>query len=151
MVQFIHRANQIQSQRIEMNVANQLQKIDILLAQDRFIAVLKQMTDPAVPPIEAAGISAQNPPHKLGDGGVSGSKQKMKMIGQQRPCKTGCLGIQQGLRNSLKKIIPVGVRPKYLPLFDPPANDMVQSTRRIYACFSRHERRLTRNGCTFNA
>jgi hypothetical protein len=97
------------------------------------------MTDSAIPPIEAAGISAQNPPHKLGDGGVSGSKQKVQMIGQQRPCIAGCLGIQQGLCNSLKKIIPVEVRPKYLPLLDSAANDMVQSARRIYACFSRHE------------
>jgi len=109
------------------------------------------MTDPAILPIEAAGISAQNPPHKLGDGGISGSKQKMKMIGQQRPCITGCLGIQQGLCNSLKKIIPVGVRPKYLPLLDPPANDMVQSAGRIYACFSRYERRLPHDRHILNA
>jgi hypothetical protein len=134
-----------------MDVANQLQKIGILLAQDRFIAVLEEVACPVISSIEAAGISAQNPPHKLGDGGITGSKQKMKMIGQQRPCVTGCLGIQQGLCNSLEKIIPIGVRPKYLPSLDPAANNMVQGARRIYACFSRHMRRLPHDSRTFNA
>jgi hypothetical protein len=57
-IQLLKVANNSSSQRIEMNVAHQFLEVDVLLAENRFIPVLKQMSASVVAPVEAAGITA---------------------------------------------------------------------------------------------
>jgi hypothetical protein len=125
-----------------MNVAHQLQKIRILLAQNRFVAVLKQVACAAVPSIKTPRISAQKPAHNAGNGGISGPQQKMKMIGHQRPRVTRGLRLHQNFLDPFEKIAPVGVRPKDLPALNPPANYMVQCTWSVNAGFPRHKKTI---------
>jgi hypothetical protein len=52
-------------QWIEMNVTNQLPKVNILIADDRMIAVLKQMPMPKMPKVVSYGIAGQETPHEF--------------------------------------------------------------------------------------
>ena len=63
-----------------MNISDQLQKIWIFLAKDRFLAVLKQVTITVVSFIKVDGMSGQQATHYSGNGHISCSKKKMKMV-----------------------------------------------------------------------
>ncbi len=57
---------------IEMNIAHQLQQIGVAVAQDRFVAPLKQVADLAVAPIVALGVAGLCPLHDPGEGNFFG-------------------------------------------------------------------------------
>jgi len=63
-----------------------------LLAQDGLVAVMKNLADAPMPPIESSGISAQQPLHDGLDRGASGPQQQMEVVGDQRPGVTNALG-----------------------------------------------------------
>jgi hypothetical protein len=54
--------------RIQMDIAGQLQKVRIVFADDRFIPILKQMVRALVPSIEVDHIAREKPSHALGKG-----------------------------------------------------------------------------------
>ena len=47
-----------------MDVTNQFPEIDVFLADDGFVAVLKKLPVPPVPPIEIDHIPCQKPSHQ---------------------------------------------------------------------------------------
>ena len=57
--------------RVKMNVTHQLQQVDILLAQNGLVAVLKEVVPPE---------RDQKPSHDRGDGNGASSEQKVKML-----------------------------------------------------------------------
>lgn len=58
-VQFVDRVHHSCPQRIQMDVADQLQKVGVLLAGYRFVAVLKQVPRTFVPQVEDNGVTGQ--------------------------------------------------------------------------------------------
>jgi hypothetical protein len=54
------------SQRIEMNVTDQLPKIHILIADDGMITVLKQMPMSKMAKVISHGVTGEKPPHEFG-------------------------------------------------------------------------------------
>jgi hypothetical protein len=50
----------------------------------------------------------------------------MSMIGNQRPSKTGYPSHWQKPLQARKKILPVGIVPKYLSALDPPDHDVMK-------------------------
>ncbi len=66
---FVHKSkafHQTGPHRIEMDIANQLLKVSIFIANDRFIAILKKMTVPVMAQVEVDGICGQKEPHIFG-------------------------------------------------------------------------------------
>ena len=58
-----------------MNIAHQLQKVFIPLADDRLVAPLKEMADFAVREVKILGVGLLKPLHEFGQGG-SGTLKK---------------------------------------------------------------------------
>ena len=79
-----------------------------------------------MPVIEIDGITSKETPHQGGDGCIAGSKKKMGMIGNQRPSKTGYPSHWQKPLQARKKILPVGIVPKYLSALNPPDHDVMK-------------------------
>jgi hypothetical protein len=75
-----------------MNGANQLEKIGLLLAKDRFIPILKEMTIAVVFSVKVYGISRSQTAHDGGNRNGSGSQQKMNMVCKKSPCIAHGLG-----------------------------------------------------------
>jgi hypothetical protein len=71
---------QLCAQRVQVDVAHQLQQVRVFLAQNGLVPVLKQVPASPVPQVEADGIARQKPPHDIGNGNNPGAQQKMKMI-----------------------------------------------------------------------
>ena len=53
-------------QGIEMNIANQFQEVGLFFTKDRLVAVLEEVSYPAVPPIEIDRVSCHELAHEGG-------------------------------------------------------------------------------------
>lgn len=60
------------------------------------------------------------------------------MVGDQGPGKTAGVGVGQHLAQPCGKIKLINVVPEYFPALDSSYDNMVQRTRRVYACLARH-------------
>jgi hypothetical protein len=121
-----------------MDVANKLTEVGILLTKNGFVAVLKQMPASAVAMVEIYGISGQQAPHDGRNGGQAGFEQQMNMVRHQGPGKAWRVRFIKDISKSLDKLISVAVIAKDLTLLDTPKDDVVNRSRRIYACFAWH-------------
>jgi hypothetical protein len=79
-----------------------------------------------MPVIEIDGVAGKQPSHQGGNRYIAGAKKKMGMIGNQRPRKTGYPSHWQKPLQARKKILPVGIVPKYLSALDPPDHDVMK-------------------------
>jgi len=128
--------NELCTQGIQVNVANQFKKIGIFLAKDRRVAVLKKFSVPAMSPVEIGCMTRQQPSHYSGHGGITGFQKKMNVIGDQCPGLARCAGFRQNRSEPIQEIFPVLVVAEYLPSFDSPKNKVMQRTPRIYPGFA---------------
>ena len=128
-----------------MNIPDEFQKIGILLAQDRLLAVLKQVPVSSVSAIELAGVPGQNPSHDRGERRLAGPKKEMKVVGQERPRIAGRLGLPKNRPEPPKECLVV--RPGEedpAPLYSP-GDDVVNGPWSVDPCLSRHARQYIKN------
>jgi len=111
-----------------MNVSNQFSQIAIFLAENGFVTILKKLSAAFMPVIEIDGIAGQKPPHQRGNGNNAGAKQEMGMIGHLRPGKTGGLCSGQKPTQATQKVFPINIVSKYLPSFNAPNHNVVQTS-----------------------
>ena len=78
-----------------MDVADQPQQVGIGIAEDRMIAVLKQMSGSLMAAIERDGVTGEQTAHDRCQAASAGTQQQMKVIGHQRPGQTGGAGFEQ--------------------------------------------------------
>jgi len=67
MPQLIEICHNPRPQRVQVKVTNQFQQVRLFLAQNGLVAVLKELPVAAVAPVEAHGITGQQPSHEKGD------------------------------------------------------------------------------------
>ena len=96
------------------------------------------MSLPAVAKVVGYSITGQKPEHYLRDRNTTGFKQKVKMVGDQCPCKTFGFGFFNNVAQAFNKISAVGVALKDWSTFDPPGHDVMQGSGGVYAGFSWH-------------
>ena len=72
-----------------------------------------------------------------------GDERKLGVISYQRPCKTGSASVYKNLAQPVNKVPIIDLVFKYGLALNPPHNDVVQCSGRIYSGFSRHEGRPT--------
>jgi hypothetical protein len=80
---------------IEMDIADQILEIGVLLADNRFITVLKKMTRPVSPAIEGYCIAGKKSCHDRGQGHVTRTDEEMHVVGEKRPCVAGSAGLRE--------------------------------------------------------
>ncbi len=93
--------------------------------------------------IELLSITCEQSSHDGGNRNHASSKKKMGVISYQRPCKTGSASFYKNLAQPVNKVPIVDLVFKYGLAVNPPDNDVVQCSGRIYSGFSRHGGRLT--------
>jgi hypothetical protein len=80
-----------------------------------------------MPPVERDGISGEQSPHHLSQRDLSTSKEKTRMIWEQRPCITQCLRLRQQGRETAQEILTIVITPEYLSPFDPSDHQVMQN------------------------
>src|SRR5512146_2323422 len=99
------------SKRIQVNVADQFLEVRILVANDRFIPVFKQVPVPLVPPVERNRVTREKPSHECRQAYCTASYQQVHMVWKQRPrvdpCSRECCHIPE----SRYKRLPIFIVP----------------------------------------
>jgi hypothetical protein len=121
-----------------MDVSHQLQQVRLLMAEDRFVPIMKNLADPSMPPVESSGISAQQPLHDGLDRRATGPQQQMEMVVNPRPTVTNPLGFFQHTPKTTNELLSITIVSENLPALDSPADDVVQRPRCVDALSSRH-------------
>ncbi len=66
-----------------MDIPDQLLKVFVLLAYERFVPVLKKVATALMPEIEVDGMPRQEPPHERRELASGRAEKKMKVIRHQ--------------------------------------------------------------------
>ena len=116
-----------------MDIPDQFFQVDLLLADNGLVAILKKLAMPSVPAVEVNRVAGKQSAHQGRKGSSPGSDQKMGMIVQKSPCIAAafCFG-QEGLQ-AVNEIVPVLIVPEYISAFNATYDDVVQNTGSIQA------------------
>ncbi len=101
-----------------MDVTNQFPEIDVFLADDGFIAVLKKLPVALIPSIEIDHIPCQKPPHQGREPSTPRSEKKMGMVGEKGPGVADGICSGQQIGETIHHVIAVFVVAEYLPAFN---------------------------------
>jgi len=88
--------------------------------------------------VETDRMAGQKPAHHRGDWRMAGTKQKMGMVGNKRPCVTHGSRVLDNFSKSFEKAISILVIKEYFPTFNSPHDYMVKSAGSIYSGLSGH-------------
>jgi hypothetical protein len=114
-----------------MNVTHQLPKIDILIAHDGMITVLKQMPVSEVTKVVGHGITGQEASHEFRKTRWTAPQEKVGVIGQQGPCVDMGFCLFGKIAQAFNEVLPVPVIVYDLLLFNPSDDDMVEGSGSI--------------------
>ena len=101
-----------------MDVTNQFAEINVFLADDEFIAVLKKLPVPLVPSIEIDHIPCQKSSHQGRQPCTPRSEQKMSMGGEKGPSVADGICSGQQIGETIHHVIAVSIVSEYLPAFN---------------------------------
>ena len=137
-VKAIRVVHQTGPKRVQMNIAHQLKKIGILLAEDRLVAILKQVPLAIMTQVEADCMACHQSSHDPGKGSSAGSQEQVKVVGQQRPGVTGRARLFENDPQSLQKRSSVLLIPEDRCSANTPGDNVVKRPRRVYSWLSWH-------------
>ena len=92
-----------------MDIADQLQQVGFLVADDRLVTGLEEVTGPMVSKVEADRVAGQQSPHQHGKLEASGQNQKVENVGNRRPGVAEGFGIFEQLGKAADEVLPVSV------------------------------------------
>ena len=114
-----------------MEVADELEEVQLLLDDDGLVPVLKQVAGSLVPTIEGPGVPGEEGAHAPGQGAGARPDQEMEMVGQEGPCVDSWPpGLDQA-RQPAHEIIPIPVVPENRLPIETPGHHMVEDARGI--------------------
>jgi hypothetical protein len=116
-----------------MNVADQLQKIGILLANNLLVKILEEMAHTVVATVEVDGIPGQQTPHETRQFDFTATHQHVGVIREQRPRVTVHTGFQQQFAEPLQKAVTVMIVNEDVATFNAADHDVLQKTRAVEA------------------
>ena len=79
-IQVIQVGHHPSSERDEVDIANKFKKVRVLIAHQRFIPVLEEVSRAVMAEIEGNGIAGQKPAHECGERSSGRSEQEMEVI-----------------------------------------------------------------------
>ena len=116
-----------------MDVAHQLQQIDILLAEDGFITVLEKMPAAPVAPVEAYRMPGRQPLHDSRYRHISGPQQQVEVVRHEGPGVSGGSRLSENRTEPADKVLPVRVIPVNTAALNPTTDNMLQRSDGINA------------------
>lgn len=108
------------TQGIEVDVADQFQKIRLLFTDDGLIAVLKEMPDTAMAEVKGNGMTGEEAAHESGKLCPIGAEQEMQVITHQRPSEAFGLCLFKEPRKTDDERLPVFIVKENIAPFNAP-------------------------------
>jgi hypothetical protein len=134
--------HQLHPQWVEVDVANQLEQIRLLLHEDGFVPVLEKVADPAMAPVEGARVASEEDPHGAGERSGSCADEEVGVIWEQGPGEDLKSCACTDRLEPDEKVLPVPVvLENHLPV-EAPDHHVVEGPGKIKARPARHGRSL---------
>src|SRR4030066_2113107 len=112
-----------------MNVTDQFQEIGVLLTDNRFVTILKQMATPVVFQIISDGMTRQKTPHQFRNSLGTTEYQEVEVIIHQSPSHYFRSSHLHQFTDTRDKILPVLFVKEYRKPFHSPYHYMVKYPR----------------------
>ena len=122
-----------------MDIANQLQKIGLLFAHNRFIPILKEVPRAMIFPIVPDRVTGQQATHEFGYSRGTTQYQEVNMGVHQCPGKDSGFRVFGDLRKAREEVLAVLIRPKDGLPFGSPDHYVVKGSRGIQSGLTWHE------------
>jgi hypothetical protein len=126
------------TERIEVNVADQFEKVWFLFTEDGFVAVLEEMAGSFVTPVERDGIAGQEATHDAGNGRNARPKEEMDVIREKGEGIAGGFSFTEHHGSTLDEPLPVNVIIEDGTSHNAPDHHVVQCSRSVDAGMSGH-------------
>jgi len=75
----------LRPERIQVEIAHELEEVPVLLHHDRLVPVLEEVARPAVPAVEGPGVAGEERAHAPGQRARPGPHQEVGVIREQGP------------------------------------------------------------------
>ena len=121
-----------------MDITDQLQEIGLVFANDRFVAILKEMPISPVAAVEGDGIAGHETSHGPAQMNIFASEQEMKMVWKQRPCITMDSSRIQHVLKAGQEIPIVLLVPEDPAPLNSPGHDVLEKAGGIESGLARH-------------
>lgn len=145
--QILRRGDDAGAEGIEVDVADELQEIGFLLAEDGLVAVLEQVAGPLMASVVPDRIGRQKAPHHLCKRVPSRPEEQMKVVRDEGEGVAVRLRLVKDHAEAVKKEVPVIIITEDHPPLDASRNDVMQGTCGIYAGFAWHVRDALQAAC----
>jgi len=137
-VKFFRSLDDSGTERIEVNIADEFHEVDILVTDDRGIAVLEKVTSPVVSFVVTCGMTGQETAHESGQPGWSAAQKKMEMVGDQRKAIDRCRHLFRQKTDPFKETFTIIVVLEDRPAFYSTGHDMMEDSFSVEACLPGH-------------
>jgi hypothetical protein len=143
------RLDEPRAERIQMDVAYQLQEVRLLLDEDRFVPILEEVACAAVATVERTGISGEEARHHSRQRMRSGSDQQMDVIRQEGPRQDRQARLRHQRGKPVEKILAVCVSKEKGTPINPSHDGMMKGAGPVNAWSPRHgsQTRRSREDC----
>jgi hypothetical protein len=127
---------------IEVDVANQLRKVGIFVADDGFVTVLEEVAGAVVAEVEGDGVAGEEPAHELGEGGHPGAVKEVVRHERPREALHRCL-LEKELKPS-EEIPAVLVVGEYFAALCAANDDVLEQAGNVDACGTWHMQKINK-------
>ena len=124
---------------VEVDVAYQILEAGLLLTNNRFIAVLEEVSGTSVPVVKAAGIPGKESCHDLGQRHSTGAKEQVCVVCEERPCVADGPGFRKKIAAPSKKVSSIGKASKDGSPFYSSDDDMMEDSRSVETGLAGHD------------
>ena len=122
-----------------MHIADELGEVGIFLAENRLVAILKELAVAAMPPVEGDCMAGKEAGHDGVERDAAGLQQEMGMSAEESPGKTRCAGVGEQGAHTLDKTVPVAIVPEDQSPFDATNDDVVEDAGGVETGMAGHD------------
>jgi len=124
---------------VEMDVANQGQKVLVLIAEDGFVAVFEEMAGAAVTTIKIEGVPGEKFAHGSGNARLTALENEVDVVVHQDPGVNNALPLRDNSAESFEESDFILVISKNVRLINAPNHDVMQGAGDIQSCLAWHD------------
>ena len=122
-----------------MDITDQLQEVGFIFANDRFVAILKEMPISPVAAVEGDGMTGHEASHGPAEMDIFAPEQEMKMVWKQGPCITMDSSRIEHILKAGQEILIVLLVPEDPAPLNSPGHDVLEKTGGIESWLARHK------------
>jgi len=111
-----------------VDVADEFEQISIVLNEDGFEPVLKEVAAAMTAPIEGGCVAGEQALHDAGDGCGTGSGQEMHVVGHQAPGVNRPSGSGDLRLEAVEEVAAIEIGAKDASALDAPSDDVLENT-----------------------